>query len=271
MPPHPSAYTDFVEWATDRGISLYPAQDEAVTELVSGRTSSCDPTGTGKSLVAVAAHASCLDLLPAGRGVAPRDQRTVGFMKCRHRVDTPAKCALPQRFQHRTLGTEISRLAFAFTESGRNRLPAAIALLSSDSATTSACRPSTRRNRAWRPGRDHPWASARHGCPPCRHTERVRLHEPRHQRGHRHVGIPQFIAKSFGERLDERFGRVVNRLIRAGHRRRDRRREQHMSRSRRRHVSQHHGSRRGEHDGFVNAALRVRKLKFLQRSRGLAA
>ena len=42
MPPHPvrgwggSAYTCFVEWATDRGISLYPAQDEAVTELVSG-------------------------------------------------------------------------------------------------------------------------------------------------------------------------------------------------------------------------------------------
>ena len=34
--PHPSAYTCFVEWATDRGISLYPAQDEAVTELVSG-------------------------------------------------------------------------------------------------------------------------------------------------------------------------------------------------------------------------------------------
>ena len=31
-----SAYTGFVEWATDRGISLYPAQDEAVIELVSG-------------------------------------------------------------------------------------------------------------------------------------------------------------------------------------------------------------------------------------------
>ena len=53
-----SAYT---EWATDRGISLYPAQDEAVIELVSGANVILStPTGTGKSLVAVAAHASCL-------------------------------------------------------------------------------------------------------------------------------------------------------------------------------------------------------------------
>ena len=49
-----SAYTDFVEWATDRGISLYPAQDEAVIELVSGvNVILSTPTGTGKSLVAV--------------------------------------------------------------------------------------------------------------------------------------------------------------------------------------------------------------------------
>ena len=77
--PHPSAYTCFVEWATDRGISLYPAQDEAVIELVSGANVILStPTGTGKSLVAVAAHASCLDLLPAGRGVAPRDNELSG-------------------------------------------------------------------------------------------------------------------------------------------------------------------------------------------------
>ena len=56
-----SAYTGFVKWATDRGISLYPAQDEAIIELVSGANVILStPTGTGKSLVAVAAHASCL-------------------------------------------------------------------------------------------------------------------------------------------------------------------------------------------------------------------
>jgi len=56
-----AAYTGFVEWATDRGLSLYPAQDEAVIELVSGANVVLStPTGTGKSLVAIAAHAACL-------------------------------------------------------------------------------------------------------------------------------------------------------------------------------------------------------------------
>ncbi|MFJ6654279.1 DEAD/DEAH box helicase [Microbacterium sp. NPDC091313] len=56
-----TAYTGFVEWAESRGIRLYPAQDEAVIELVSGANVILStPTGTGKSLVAVAAHAACL-------------------------------------------------------------------------------------------------------------------------------------------------------------------------------------------------------------------
>ncbi|MFG6475175.1 DEAD/DEAH box helicase [Microbacterium sp. P06] len=56
-----AAYTGFVEWASDRGLSLYPAQDEAVIELVSGANVVLStPTGTGKSLVAIAAHAACL-------------------------------------------------------------------------------------------------------------------------------------------------------------------------------------------------------------------
>ena len=54
-------YDGFVEWAADRGLSLYPAQDEAVIEIVSGANVILStPTGTGKSLVAVAAHAACL-------------------------------------------------------------------------------------------------------------------------------------------------------------------------------------------------------------------
>ncbi|MFG6504579.1 DEAD/DEAH box helicase [Microbacterium sp. P05] len=56
-----AAYTGFVEWVTERGLALYPAQDEAVIELVSGANVVLStPTGTGKSLVAVAAHAACL-------------------------------------------------------------------------------------------------------------------------------------------------------------------------------------------------------------------
>ncbi|PVE19799.1 DEAD/DEAH box helicase [Arthrobacter sp. Bz4] len=50
-------YGAFLEWTTSEGMSLYPAQDEAVLELVSGNNVIlATPTGSGKSLVAVAAH-----------------------------------------------------------------------------------------------------------------------------------------------------------------------------------------------------------------------
>ncbi|WP_051191783.1 DEAD/DEAH box helicase [Microbacterium luticocti] len=56
-----SVYDGFVSWAADRGLTLYPAQDEAVIELVSGsHVILSTPTGTGKSLVAVAAHAAAV-------------------------------------------------------------------------------------------------------------------------------------------------------------------------------------------------------------------
>ncbi|UOE42782.1 DEAD/DEAH box helicase [Agromyces larvae] len=54
-------YDAFVEWAERRGFALYPAQDEAVIEIVSGSNVILStPTGTGKSLVAVAAHAAAV-------------------------------------------------------------------------------------------------------------------------------------------------------------------------------------------------------------------
>ncbi|MGV9195375.1 DEAD/DEAH box helicase [Microbacterium sp. MC2] len=56
-----TVYDGFTDWATGQGITLYPAQDEAVMELASGaHVVLSTPTGTGKSLVAVAAHAACL-------------------------------------------------------------------------------------------------------------------------------------------------------------------------------------------------------------------
>ncbi len=52
-----AAYEHFVEWTEARGLSLYPAQDEALIEIVSGANLILStPTGTGKSLVATAAH-----------------------------------------------------------------------------------------------------------------------------------------------------------------------------------------------------------------------
>ncbi|WP_438853971.1 DEAD/DEAH box helicase [Agromyces sp. M3QZ16-3] len=61
-------YDAFVGWAEGRGFSLYPAQDEAVIELVTGANVILStPTGTGKSLVAVAAHAASVARTAADR------------------------------------------------------------------------------------------------------------------------------------------------------------------------------------------------------------
>lgn len=61
-------YDAFVDWATGRGFALYPAQDEAVIEIVSGSNVILStPTGTGKSLVAVAAHAASVARTAADR------------------------------------------------------------------------------------------------------------------------------------------------------------------------------------------------------------
>ena len=56
-----AVYAAFVNWAAAEGFSLYPAQDEALIELVSGANVILStPTGTGKSLVAIAAHFAAL-------------------------------------------------------------------------------------------------------------------------------------------------------------------------------------------------------------------
>lgn len=56
-----AVYAAFADWASDEGFSLYPAQDEAVMELVTGaHVILSTPTGSGKSLVAIAAHFAAL-------------------------------------------------------------------------------------------------------------------------------------------------------------------------------------------------------------------
>jgi superfamily II RNA helicase len=56
-----AVYSAFVDWTLERGLALYPAQDEALIEIVSGANLILStPTGTGKSLVAVGAHFAAL-------------------------------------------------------------------------------------------------------------------------------------------------------------------------------------------------------------------
>ena len=51
----------FMGWVAERGLSLYPAQEEALLEIVAGSHVIVNtPTGSGKSLVATAAHFTAL-------------------------------------------------------------------------------------------------------------------------------------------------------------------------------------------------------------------
>ncbi|MGK2854955.1 MAG: DEAD/DEAH box helicase [Microbacteriaceae bacterium] len=56
-----AAFDAFTGWAKDQGFELYAAQEEAMIELVGGANVILStPTGTGKSLVAIGAHAIAL-------------------------------------------------------------------------------------------------------------------------------------------------------------------------------------------------------------------
>ena len=54
-------YDSFTRWTTGQGLTLYPAQEEALIEIVSGANVILStPTGSGKSLVASGAHFTAL-------------------------------------------------------------------------------------------------------------------------------------------------------------------------------------------------------------------
>src|SRR4029079_5113043 len=64
LPREPSAdsvYEALDRWVQQQGLSLYPHQDEAVIELLTGNNVILGtPTGSGKSMVAIAAHFAAL-------------------------------------------------------------------------------------------------------------------------------------------------------------------------------------------------------------------
>jgi superfamily II DNA/RNA helicase len=64
LPAEPDAdslYDAFTGWTAEQGLTLYPAQSEALIELVTGaNVIVATPTGSGKSLIAVAAHFAAL-------------------------------------------------------------------------------------------------------------------------------------------------------------------------------------------------------------------
>ena len=55
-------YETFAEWTLSQGLTLYPAQEEALLELMTGaNVILATPTGSGKSMVAVGAHFAALN------------------------------------------------------------------------------------------------------------------------------------------------------------------------------------------------------------------
>jgi superfamily II RNA helicase len=68
--PDPDTLFDaFSSWAEERGLSLYPAQQEAIIEIVSGSNVILStPTGSGKSLVAIGAHFAAMAAWRSGQG-----------------------------------------------------------------------------------------------------------------------------------------------------------------------------------------------------------
>src|SRR4051812_43984385 len=67
LPPTPAdadpdaLFEAFEAWASGQGLTLYPAQEEALIEVVTGANVILStPTGTGKSLVAMGAHFAAL-------------------------------------------------------------------------------------------------------------------------------------------------------------------------------------------------------------------
>jgi superfamily II RNA helicase len=55
-------YETFAEWTSAQGLTLYPAQEEALLELMTGaNVILATPTGSGKSMVAVGAHFAALN------------------------------------------------------------------------------------------------------------------------------------------------------------------------------------------------------------------
>ena len=103
-PDDPDAIFDaFTGWVTETGLTLYPAQAEALIELVSGsNVILATPTGSGKSLVATGAHFAALTKTVASEHRseerAGTEQRAGASRQHRSFYTAPIKALVSEKF-----------------------------------------------------------------------------------------------------------------------------------------------------------------------------
>src|SRR5688500_16066328 len=74
----------FLAWVADRGLTLYPHQEDAILEVFAGNHVVLDaPTGSGKSLVATALHFKTF--AETGRAWYTAPVKEIGRASCRER------------------------------------------------------------------------------------------------------------------------------------------------------------------------------------------
>jgi superfamily II RNA helicase len=98
--PDPDALFDaFAGWVGEQGLALYPAQTEALIEIVSGSNVILStPTGSGKSLVATGAHFTALAQRQRSMETAQRQRSLDTAQRQRSFYTAPIKALVSEKF-----------------------------------------------------------------------------------------------------------------------------------------------------------------------------
>ena len=103
VPEPDEVYLAFSEWAESTGRPLYPHQDEALSEILQERhVIAATPTGSGKSMIALAAHTASLARDARSYYTAPlkalvSEKKTSLFFSCiQVKIEAKTRADIPE-------------------------------------------------------------------------------------------------------------------------------------------------------------------------------